>query len=246
MATVGSGLSAALESGSPDRWYWPQAATVEQGELRAFFARYERVGAGQWGFRYLDSQLAQISLPDLTVRHVVTRFAGSPVTWGAAILEDVDYTYIYGVEDRGLVKALHVARVPRGQLLGPWDFWTGLLGWGPGPVGSTPIQEGISNQISVIGTGDGYLLITQEPLFGRRILGLWAPTPTGPWSNPQVIYTTPDGPGVITYNAVAHPELVRDDQLLLSYSVNGTGDGDPLTVYAPRFVRVPVACLKGR
>ena len=132
LSRAGAGLSAALESGSPDRWYWPAAATVEDGELRAFYSRYARTGSGPWGFRYLDSQLAQVSLPDLVVRRVTTLYAGSPVTWGSAILSDGAYTYVYGVEDRGLVKTLHVARAPRGGLLGPWELWTGMLGWGPG------------------------------------------------------------------------------------------------------------------
>ena len=44
----------------------------------------------------------------------------------------------------------------------------------------------------------------------------------------------PRARGFITYNAVAHPELVRDDQLLLSYSVNGDRRrGPPHRVCAP-------------
>jgi hypothetical protein len=238
-----SGLAAALESGSADQWYWPQAAQAEGGELRAFFGRYRRVGPGAWDFAPVDMYLAKISLPDLTVRQLLRTYSDGPVAWGAALLDEGDWTYIYGVEDRGLEKYLHVARAPRAGLLGSWEFWSGLLGWGSTQTASVRDQAGVSNLLSVVKAGSGYLLITQQPLT-ERILAFSASAPTGPWSAPQIIYQTPtEGPRVSTYNAVAHPELTRDGRLLISYSVNGS-NADAAS--PPRFFTVPLSCLTGR
>src|SRR5690606_34091954 len=58
-----------------------------------------------------------------------------------------------------------------------------------------------------------------------------------------------DGEYMITYNATAHPEFIKDNELLISYNVNGICKSfcdDPFSgrydadLYRPKFVRVPL------
>jgi hypothetical protein len=75
---------------------------------------------------------------------------------------------------------------------------------------------------------------------GNRIICRLAPSPEGPWSEPTLIYETPEHKGdVFTYNAKAHPELSTEGRLLISYNVN-TSDLKKVEaeagIYRPRFL----------
>ncbi len=143
-------------------------------------------------------------------------------------------------------KHLHVARARRDDLTGEWRFWNGT-GWGAEAGASARIAGGVSNQVSVVRRGERWTLITQTSLFGREIVVRDAAGPAGPWGPPRTVYETPAWGGQsYTYNAVAHPELSRGDDLVLSYNVNTFGAGElyvAADLYRPRFVRVPGACL---
>ena len=163
----------------------------------------------------------------------------------AAILESAGHTYIYGIEDLGQQKYLRLARAPNGSVRGPWEYFDGS-GWSPSAGDSARIAAGVSNQFSVIKAGGRILLVSQQINFGSLITVATAAAPWGPWGTPAVVYATPEplaDPHVFTYNAVAHPELCENGELLVSYNVSSFAIDDlyaDARLYRPRFVRLPV------
>ena len=77
-----------------------------------------------------------------------------------------------------------------------------------------------------------------------RIVGRFADAPQGPWSEPVLLYTSPEMKAdrkLFSYAGKAHPQLSGENELVVSYCVNSFDFArvvnDP-TLYWPRFVRV--------
>jgi hypothetical protein len=247
-----------------DAWLWPGAGLVEGGELQVFMQEFRRPAAAgdpaafEWTGRNL---LASLSLPDLVPREVAPLRGGGPgpagVGWGTAVLQEADFTYLYGAEDTGPplhVKHVHLARFPRGGARGPWSFWDGA-GWSPDPARSarlagTPIDRGATPGLpragggleqltgiasSVMLAGASYLELS-IPDGGHEVLARLACSPAGPWGPPRVLYRT--GERDLTYLPRAYPD---GPGLLLAYS---RAPLDPVQLFAragaylPGFVRV--------
>lgn len=229
-AMVGTGVSGS--------WYWPAGARVSGSTLTVALWRFTRTGIGMWDWRFDGSTLAFFSLPDLRLRNVVGLPGGARVAWGVAFLDNGDKTYVYGVEDRGLDKRLHVARTSLGQLTTGWQYYDGD-DWSLDPGASAPVLSGVSNMFSVFPADDGVCLITQRPLSDRIMLHR-AASPAGPWHEGTDIAEIPDpGPDRMAYNALAHPELSAPGELLLSYNVIALSqDGlyASADAYRPRFL----------
>lgn len=243
---------------SASEYYWVQDGLVERGELLVFLSRTRQVpsegddGAGTGGhdgFAWVGTAIARVSLPDLRVVDVTPTASTGGIAWGAAVLEGRDSTYVYGVEDEaGEGKFLHLAKSPRGAVTdrSRWQYWTGT-GWGTDDAATARLTGRVANELSVTPFGDGYLMISHDSggIYSPTINAWTACTPSGPWRDPQPIYTTPEtGRGeLFTYNAHAHPELSEAGELLVSYNVN-TFDFAELTahptLYRPRFVSLEV------
>ncbi|MGH2829821.1 MAG: DUF4185 domain-containing protein [Actinomycetota bacterium] len=235
-------------------WYWMGDGTVEDSTegsiLRIFVFRFVRV-PGPLLFQQIGVDLAELSLPDMTVRSVVRMpqaFApgrgGGPVSWGAAILERPDHTYVYGVEDLRIDKRMYVARTPPGNLRGPWEYWTGS-GWSPLPVLAVPVLSRVANEMSVSWAGGRFVAVAQENSAGPNILAWDAPAPHGPFAGERVLFTTPEPDGnIFTYNAKAHPQRSAPGSLVVSYNVNSFTFADlfaDVSIYRPRFIVVPMS-----
>src|SRR5690554_160102 len=233
-----------------ESWYWLYDATVEGDALSVFLIRFERTGdGGMWGFRWVDNALGTVSLPDLELQGIEPLPSDHGVSWGAALLEEDDHTYIYGTEDLGDSKYMHLARAPAGAVSDPggWEYAAADGTWSPDPADSARLHEGVANEYSVTGMLGGYVLITMNALtpLSPELLALRGCSPQGPFTDPVLLYVTPetDDGLVFTYNAHAHPHLSADGELLISYNVNAQNvawlyaDAD---LYRPRFVRVSV------
>ena len=76
-----------------------------------------------------------------------------------------------------------------------------------------------------------------------------APTLSGTWSSPRVVYHPPEEqcPGVLTYAAKAHPELSSPglgSAVAVTYATNNLDFGTLVrdtSLYFPRFVKLDVA-----
>ena len=224
-----------------DDWYWPNDPTVVGENVQLLLSHMGRSGTGgMWDFHLESIDLAIISLADLSVSSVEVKIPSDEIYWGACVMEDVDYTYIYGVEDEGAEKFAHVARAAGGDLTNDWEFFNGTS-WQVEPT-THRIQSGVSNQFSVFKRDNTYYLLTQRIVFGSEILLFESSNPTGPWTNERTLYCTPElGGNIFTYNAFAHPDVPVGDDLFISYNVNSFNFGDlfdDVRNYRPRFIRV--------
>jgi hypothetical protein len=181
------------------------------------------------GLTLVGTEVSTFSLPELDY---VGRDQASPATptqtgifWGFNMLEETDYTYIYG--GRGGGGETYVARAPAGTILGPWEYWAGeAAGWSPNEadvVSVAPLASG-----SVVKAGSEYVMAGKEgagasTIYSDDIFMYRSPTPWGPWGSRGHVYKTPEAnqaDGVITYSVVLHPENVDAQGMLLTYSVN--------------------------
>jgi hypothetical protein len=226
-------------------WYWSGDGVVEGDQLRVFYLKFVSTGSGQWDFRWDSDAIASFHLPDLRLESLTPTYSAGNVTWGSWLLPAGAFTYVYGVEDLGGVKYLHLARAQREHLLGRWEFFTGG-GWSSDPTASARLMSGVANEYSVTRLGDRYVLLTFDTsvIFGNEIVAYTADSPAGPFTNRTHVYSAPEAGGnIIAYNAHAHPELGGPDELVVSYNVNSLDVQDVyrnVDAYRPRFIDVHV------
>jgi hypothetical protein len=232
----------------PAAWYWSGDPVVAGRRLQIPYLQFHRTGTGAFDFAWQQNVVATFDARSLRPLAVTPLPSATGVEWGSYTERFGGWTYVYGVEDLGLVKYVHVARVAGGDLRGRWQYYTGA-GWSAQEADSAPVTDGVSNEYSVTRLGTGYVLITQDTteLLGPHVVAYFACSPVGPFTNKTPVYTTPEtgasgsygNPNVYTYNPHAHPELSSGNRLLISYNVN-TFDIDDLwadaSIYRPRFV----------
>jgi len=237
-------------------WFWLCDGLSHPGEdritlLLGQFDIKEEDGTFGFNFKHIGTWIADFYFEGDRV--VVENYEKLPYfkttpeavqSFGSCIMEDGEWTYIYGTEDYTSRKTLIVARVPAGKIrdTASWEFY-GKDGWSKNFDDITPVFDGVCNELSVHKTEDGkYILTTQDAGIGDVIL-LTADSPEGPWGDKMPVWKIPENTDtVISYNAKAHPELSNEEEgLLISYNVNTLsqeellGDGG---VYRPRFIRV--------
>jgi hypothetical protein len=145
--------------------------------------------------------------------YVNTREAGAPKPDG--------FLYIYGVLDPN--KQLVVARVKPKNIksISEWRFWNGT-DWDKDIMNVKPITDRVSNELSLTPLRDGrYLLVFQADGIGTHTSIRIGQSPIGPFGPLQQIWKAPElsePPGIIPYNAKAHPVLSSGNRLLISYN----------------------------
>ena len=228
-------------------WYWVGDMTVEGDRLRVFVMEFMRTGPGPFDFQWVSNAIASFILPDLTLEDVVPTHGENNVMYGAALLEEGGYTYIYGTEDvSGTEKYLHIARATAGDLFGAWEFYTGT-GWSSDPTASARLLRGVGNGFGVAKVGTRFVLFTMDSLvpFSAELVMYSSNNPEGPFANRTHVYSTPETRNDrFTYDAHVHPEFTdAQGRLLVSYDVNSLDFQDLLhnvDSYRPRFIRVKI------
>jgi hypothetical protein len=247
-------------------WLWPQAAIGVGDRLFVFLPQIDKsTDPGVFGFRHIGQWLAVIdNAEDEPLRWRVkqhplpfARFGPRQVrSWGSAVLSDGEWLYVYGYQEQGKQmgsRKLLVARVPAAKLadFAAWRF-RAPDGWSEKSEDAAPLTAGLATEFSVsrLPNRKGYLLVYTENGLGDRIVGRFAKTAAGPWSDPVLLYRCPEmarDKGVFCYAAKAHPWAANGDELLLSYCVN-TWEFARLfrddKVYRPQFVRVKLGPAK--
>ncbi|WP_161622745.1 DUF5005 domain-containing protein [Cesiribacter andamanensis] len=197
------------------------------------------------------------------------------VEWGNAVLTDTDtgYRYLYGQVKDWIIHRPLLARVPLdGDITGPWEFFDGT-GWVADAAAAQQLMASeddyVSPSFSVFKLQDKYFMISQDIGFltcgyGREIYAWESSSPEGPFTNKKLVYTIEDqyrGEYWVTYNATAHPQFIRNNELLISYNVNGLANNGVQGVscqnecqdafrdrrnadgYRPKFIRLPLTYL---
>lgn len=241
-------------------WWWFGAATANRAErsLDVIAIQFAKTGDGPLDFAWQRTALARFDQRTLALEELIPLPSDSGVTWSswvdATAARRGGNTYIYGTEDRGAEKFMHIARTAGTGLDADWEYWTGD-GWSTDEADSTRVLQGVSNEYSVTPFAGGYLLVTHDTLepLSAKIKGYFSCSPTGPFVNPIDLYSTPEtgaagsygNPNIWTYNAHEHPDLRRGNRLLVTYNVNSFDPNVDLyadvSIYRPRFVDVTLA-----
>ena len=229
-------------------WFWPNNGFVENNKLFLFLSEIIQADTGMWGFRWTGTWLSTYSLPDIKEEEIipVPYSLENQVHYGIAILEEKDYTYVYGRKD----DKPHVARFAAGDVKGPWEFYTGT-GWSSDPDASNPMSDfDVSEQFSIMKIKSTYVLISQTgAVLSPEIYSFTSDKPYSGWDQKTLLYTTPipeSNKNLFTYNAMAHPQFMKDGKLLISYNTNSFVLEDHFRdadIYRPRFVWIPVKLI---
>jgi hypothetical protein len=218
-----------------DRWYWPNQPVVHGDELRVFLTRMrDPLTAEGSALATYDLGLDRLAV-DETIETLPSQW------WGAAVVDEDPYTYVYGIR-HGPPRDLLLARTPFQDLDGAWEYRT-AAGWSDDVADAEPVlaaADDLATQVSVLRDGDDWLLIHQDAA-GDDLLLRRAPEPYGPWSDPETLVALPPVPGAQTYNALVHEALTSPDGLLVSYNVipdEAEAGKQDASLYRPRFVRV--------
>jgi hypothetical protein len=242
-------------------WFWLYAGITSGDELHVFLPRFEKSSEpGAFGFRAVDLWLGKVSNPttastnwtvNYTQVHSADFTAERKRSFGSALLRVNEHIYIYGYEEKPgkpfPARRLLVARVPEGKLddYSSWRYLTDGT-WQADARKATGQIDGLATEFSVSYLPDlkHYALVYTEHGLSERILGRFATSPEGPWSEPLLLYTCPEmkrKKKVFSYAAKAHPELARGNELIVSYVVNAFELGpvlDDAELYWPKFVRI--------
>jgi hypothetical protein len=250
LSTIHDGTVANPTAVMPPRdqnhWYWAGDATVVGGIVEVTYQEYERYGTGPWDWRWYRNVVAKFAQGSLNQPLSVTQLPSSGgVSWASAVLKDGGYTYVYGVEDLGSPKYMHVARVAGQSLLGQWEYLKADGTWSLTEADSARVMDGVANEYSITKVGTAYVLITQDTseILSPHIVAYSSCSPSGPFTGKQAVYTTPEtGGNIFTYNAHAHPGVLGDGKgLVVSYNVNSFVNTDhyhDASIYRPRFIDV--------
>lgn len=223
-------------------WYWPGHGVARNDTLEVVLFGFKNVGGGAWGFEYTSIDIARFSLPDIRLLSIERKVEAPSVNYGACILEEDGYYYLYGAEKDGLLKYLRLARAPvREGLAGEWAYYDGTQ-WAADPARSARLFANVSEQFTAFKHEGRYYLLTQHHILGGEIYMYRSEAPFGPFTEKTLIYCTPQTEGdIFTYNAFAHTQFLNDGALLVSYNVNSLNFSDVFTNadnYRPYFVWV--------
>ncbi len=242
-------------------YFWLQAGVHHDKRLHIFLPRIESTGSGgAFGFKHVDQWLATVSNPEAAPVEWKTTFAKIPhanligdrkVSWGAAVHRDGENLFIYGYEEKPAKpvpsRKLLTARAPVAKIA-DFNEWRFLADgeWKADVNDATPqaVALGTEFSVSYVPGLKQYAMVYTENGLGDRILGRFAPSPAGPWSEPVLLYRCPEmkaNKKVFCYAAKAHPHLAGDRELVLTYCVNAFEFGvviNDATLYWPNFVRV--------
>jgi hypothetical protein len=241
-------------------WYWLQAGIFCNQKLYLFLAQIEKTeGTGVFSFKQIGQWLGTVDNPSDSperwrVKQTPLPFARfekeRQLSFGAAALVHDGWVYIYGFEgsnknlpDRSLV----LARVKPNEIenFSSWRF-LGDNGWNSKSDHLQKLADHMATELSVHYQPEdkqSYLVYTENGL-SPRVLLRTADAPTGPWSQPRVVYTCPEmkqDKNLFCYAAKAHPHLANKNELIITYVVNSFDFWQvarDATLYWPKCVRV--------
>ncbi len=228
-------------------WYWPGDGFVENNKLKVFMTGFYQADTGNWGFRWTNANIAIFSLPDLKLENINHfNYPGEvEIHWGHAVCDDdPDFTYIYGAGD----KYPYVARAPKGNILANWEFYTGNTWVSDSRLAKPMTSFKGSEQFSVIKLNGKYVMLTQSGDFlASSLYSVTSDLPYTGWDNKKELWKLqPIVPAkdLFAYNPVAHPQFIKNNELLVSYCVNSFSLDDlfeDANKYRPVFIRVPIS-----
>ena len=252
-------------SSERDYFWLAHGARTARG-LDFFLHRIVTVKPGTpFGFKQVDGWLAHVANPEASPpqwRITQTKVPFTEIStngsliFGGAVLRAGEFVYVFGGDSRpeakqaGMPHGMVMARAPA-EGLGDFAQWQFLANgaWQKDHRKVTPLFRDVGSEFSVswLPARKAYAAVYSEGISGRIVVRL-APSLTGPWGSPVLVYRCPemDWPTkAFAYAAKAHPELTSaPDELLITYAANAWDFWDLFKnprLYWPRFVRVKVS-----
>jgi hypothetical protein len=215
-------------------YYWVNTPFMDGTKLRIFLLHMYNDADG---FHIIGSDLATFNVSGATP--VLEEIKGTPGAnngayglpfWGAAVIRDNSYTYIYG-EPYVFGHYYYLARVPNDQLTNDfqWTYWTGT-DWVGDQNQAQPVingSEGLAAGVNIYQKPDGtnVFLNKKYDAFGTDIYAWTSPYLTG-WTQQATPLVAPipnvdEAAGENTYLAEAHNwATLASGKLLASWSLN--------------------------
>lgn len=253
-----SNREATLFSYGSDRkfWFWPASGFINSDTVYVFLNRLRTTKeGGMWGFAGVDTgYVAKMPATNLSkISYSIIPLTDS-INFGVSVIEEGDYTLLYGIRDNGFGNDLFLARFKRGNLYSIWEYFDGE-DWGKDIKNIKKIHSEFTASFYICKIKNTYSLITTEFSVncdqGKNIFIATSGNPQGPFLNQHSVWQVDDtlkGHYPFFYMANAHPEFDNGkEELLITYCINGYGNCvetctdnkmDP-DVYRPRAIRVP-------
>lgn len=244
--------------GNPKEYYWPGHGFESHGIIHLFMSRFIH-GDFAWGFQFSGTDYIRLRKEDFAMlsQEDFPYSMQNDVHYGHSILKDNPYVYLYGASTRDGISSLHVARATlnkREKSLDTFTFYDGR-DWVSNPMESaslTGVKQSVPEQFSVFRHRGKYILIMMaRDLAGGAIYSYLSDKPTGPWYHEKLLYRTTEQHNtedqVFTYNAMAHPQYIKNNSLLVSYCINSFDVRKIHEVntdyYRPKFLWVPLEMI---
>lgn len=259
---TGVGRTPVKPSGADGTLFWPGHGYAKRDTAIVFWFRYNAALDLQ-GSYYTKIRTRGLEDASGIGEPQKVPWTGNYEFGNAVVVDSSDqYIYIYGQKKDWIILRPYVARLPIDQdISGPWEFyngadWTTEVDQAAQIMGTA--NDYVSASYSVMKLQGKYYMISQEIGFlecglGREIYSWESEMPQGPFTNKKLLYTIEDSYQSqywITYNATAHPEFIKDNELLISYNLNGVcdppecedvfSDTRKAVGYRPKFIRVPL------
>lgn len=240
-------------------YFWIWDGLVSDGRLCLFTTRLTSPGTiTAFDWKLLDQSVVIVENPldpPAQWKHRQVDFPHghfsetSESLWGLEVLREGEWIYTFGTR-RGAAsdpRELVLARVaPRDFLqFDRWQFQRNGE-WVAEATQASPLAVGVGTEGSITWLpGHKLWVYVYSPPLDATIQIRAARTLTGPWSDPQALYTCPDpqrNPRIFCYAAKGRILPGTRNELLVSYATNSfemlpdvTADAE---IYQPRFVRV--------
>lgn len=254
-------------------WYWPGHGFVADSILYVFalnmyndpslvlssekeegeMDEVDELSENQWAFAVAGIDLLRFSLPDLCFidSDPVEYTYELDIHFGNCVFSEGNYIYLYGTRNDSDGSHIYVARTVKGNrpYHENWEFYDGV-GWKSDHRLASPMKLDISvsEQFSIFRVRDRYVLLTHA----KSTPDIYTYTSIEPhtgFGNKTFIYRCPEPEAdsslkLFAYNALAHPQYIEEDMLLVSYCVNSLRVRDvfeDVNNYRGRFIRVPLS-----
>jgi hypothetical protein len=238
------------------QWFWPGHGVRVDDRLILFLNRLRSTNTGL-GFETDGWNAVMITNPDDEPSNWRVKSLRTPsnqlgiIVGFASVLQWGEYIYAFGSQKSVKSHPIFVARWPvkmvrQGDLMAP-EWWAGSdVGWvaDSSLTPRWPIFENGQSELTIhVEESTQRFLAVQTQGFGQADITIrTAPTLTGPWSAPRMLYRPPEyyRPNIMIYSAKSHPQLTGSD-LVLTYATNSFDFSEHITnplSYYPRFVRL--------
>ncbi len=230
-----TGINSLLPGPDSTHYYTVNQAIVINNTVEIIASLWKRNGSGRLDVQHEAVSIFVLDKADWSVIYSKTVSSDDAALYGAALLNEGSYTYIYGTRNVIWDKEVLLARVPLGSLTQPWEFFDGHS-WTASATFARPVFKNASDYFSVFRHGDRIYMVTNGALFGQEILLNDAPNPESEWRSLRTLYcNSGSDAGLTTINGQVIKK--ESDDLIVAYS-RIVDDLVSLDNKSPEFIRI--------